>query len=51
MNKYETPIIEKHELDAEDIILTSSEEILFQTLITKGSQVGNIDSNQYSIFN
>ena len=51
MNKYETPIIEKQELDAIDVISTSGEENLPDELITKGSQIGNIDSNQFSMFN
>lgn len=51
MNKYETPVIEKQEFEAQDVIFTSNQETLPEMLIKKGSQIGNIDSEQFSIFN
>lgn len=51
MNKYETPVIEKMELNAVDVILTSPEIPNPEELITKGAQIGNVDSNQFNMFN
>ncbi len=49
MNKYETPVIEKHEFEAVDVILESATDTA-DFLITRGAQIGNLDSNKFNMF-